>query len=49
MELTCMDLEYSDGMYYASMESIRGFLIYFDRKYRDMNTHLKGRHLTLYS
>ena len=31
----------------ARMESIRGFLVYFSRKYKDRNLYLKGVHLTL--
>ena len=46
-ELTSMDLEDSEGMYQYRMESIRGFLVYFSRTYRDMNPYLKGLHLTL--
>ena len=46
-ELTSMELEDSEGMYWASMESIIGLLIYVARKYRDINTYLKGIYLTL--
>ena len=46
-ELTCIDLEDSEGMHWARMESIIGLLIYVTRKYRDMNTYLKGIHLML--
>ena len=49
MELTSMDLEDSEGMYWARMESIRGVLIYFASKYRDVNPYLKGLNLILYS
>ena len=47
MELTRMDLEDSEGMHWARMESIIGFLIYFSRIYRDINTYLIGIHLML--
>ena len=30
-----------------NMESIRGFLVYVAKMYRDMNPYLKGLHLTL--
>ena len=42
-----MELEYSEGIHWASMESIIGFLIYVARKYRDMNNDLKWIHLKL--
>ena len=42
-----MDLEDSEGMHWARMESIIGFLIYFDRIYRDINPYLKGIHFML--
>ena len=42
-----MDLEDSEGMHWARMESIIGFLIHFSRKYRDINHYLKGLHLIL--
>ena len=42
MELTSMEMEDSEGMHLYRMESIRGFLIYVARKYRDMNPYLKG-------
>ena len=48
-EITHMDLEDSEGMHWARMESIIGLLIYVVRKYRDMNPYLKGFHLKLYS
>ena len=47
-ELTRMDMEYIEGMYWDRMESIKGLLIYIARKYRDMNPYLKGLHLMLY-
>ena len=47
MELTRMDMEDSEGMQWARMESIIGFLIYFSRIYRDINPHLKELHLML--
>ena len=47
MELTRMDMEYSEGMHWDSMESIIGFLIYIARKYRYINPYLKGVHLML--
>ena len=45
MKLTHMELEDSDGIHWARMESIIGFLTDVARKYRDMHTYLKGRHL----
>ena len=42
-----MDLEDSEVVHWARMESIIGFLIYVTRKYRDMNSYLKGLHLML--
>ena len=47
MELICMDLEDSEGVRWARMESIIGFLIYLSRKYRDIDPYLKGIHLML--
>ena len=47
MELTRMDLEDSEGMHWARMESIIGFLIYLSRKYRDIDPYLKGLHSML--
>ena len=41
-ELTFMDMEDSEGVHWDRMESIRELLIYDSRKYRDMNTYLKG-------
>ena len=46
-ELTNMEMEDSEGINRARMESIIGFLIYVSMKYRDMNPYLKGIHLTL--
>ena len=46
-ELTRMDLEDSKWMYWASTESIIGFLIYVAMKYRYMNPYFKGIGLTL--
>ena len=46
-ELSRMDMEDSEGMHWDRMESIIGLLKYIARKYRDMNTYLKGLHLTL--
>ena len=46
-ELNSMGMEDSEGMHWARMESIRGFLIYVASKYRDMDPYLKGLHLTL--
>ena len=34
-------------MYRASMESIRGLLVYVSKTYKDMIPYLKGLHLTL--
>ena len=45
MELTSMGLEDSEGMHWSRMKLIRGLLIYVARKYRDMNTYLKGINL----
>ena len=42
VELTHMDLEDSEGMHWARMKSIIGFLIYLARKYRYINPYLKG-------
>ena len=42
-----MDMEDSEGMHWARMESIIGFLIYLARKYRNINPYLKGLHLML--
>ena len=36
------------GLDRANMESIRVFLVYVDRTYRDINSYLKGFYLTLY-
>ena len=47
MELTHMDMEDIEGMHWARMESITGFLIYLARKYRYINPYLKGLHLML--
>ena len=47
MELTRMDMEDSEGMYWARMKSIIGFLIYLARTYRNINPYLKGLHLML--
>ena len=47
VELTRMDLEDSEEVHWARMESIIGFLIYISRIYRDINPHLKGLHLML--
>ena len=47
VKLTRMNLEDSEGMHWARMESIIGFLIYFSMKYRDINPYLKGLHLIL--
>ena len=47
MELICMDLEDSEGVRWARMESIIGFLIYFASKYRDINPYFKELHLML--
>ena len=44
-----MDMEDSEGMHWARMVSMIGFLIYVARKYRDINTFLKGFHLMLHS
>ena len=46
-ELTSMDLEDSEGMHQARMESIRGLLLYVIITYRDMTPYLKGLSLTL--
>ena len=46
-ELTNMELEDSEGINWARMESIIGFLIYISRKYRDIYIYLKGIHLTM--
>ena len=46
-KLTSMDMEDSEGMHWARMESIRGFLLYVTRKYWDMTPYLKGLSLTL--
>ena len=46
-ELTIMDLEDSEGMYQARMESIIGFLFYVTGTYRDMTPYLKGLSLNL--
>ena len=46
-ELTIMDLEDSEGLHRARMESIIWLLVYVDRTYRDMNPYLKGLCLTL--
>ena len=46
-ELNSMEMEDIEGMHWASMESIIGFLIYVSRKYRDMDPYLKGHHLML--
>ena len=35
------------GLERANMESIRGFLVYVARTYRDMNPYIKGLHLNL--
>ena len=42
-----MDLEDSEGMHWARMESVIGFLINSASKYRDVNSYLKGLHLML--
>ena len=42
-----MDLEDSEGMYQARMESIIGFLFYVTGTYRDMTPYLKGLSLNL--
>ena len=46
-ELVGMEREVRYGMSRASMDSIRGFLVYVSRTYRDMNQYLKGVNLTL--
>ena len=46
-EITSMELEDSEGVHWARMESIRGFLIYVAIKYRYMNPYLKALRLTL--
>ena len=46
-EITIMELEDSEGVHWARMESIRGFLIYVAIKYRYTNPYLKGLCLTL--
>ena len=47
LELVGMEREGRYGMYRARMESIRGFLVYVFRTYRDMAPYLKGFNLTL--
>ena len=42
-----MEMEDSEGMCWYRMESIIGSLIYVTSKYRDMNNHFKGLHLTM--
>ena len=42
-----MDLEDSEGMHWARMESIRGLLLYVTRTYRDITPYFKGMSLTL--
>ena len=44
-----MDMEDSEGMHWARMESIRGFLLYVARKFRDMTPYFKGLSLKLSS
>ena len=46
-ELTSMDLEDSEGVHWARMEPIKGFLIYVASKYKYMNNYLTGLHLTI--
>ena len=47
--LVDMEDKEKGGLERSNMESIRGFLVYMARTYRDMNPYLKGLHLTLYS
>ena len=47
IELTCMETNDSEDMYWDRTESIIGFLIYISSKYRDMNPYFKGLHLKL--
>ena len=48
-ELEGMEREGRYGMYRASMESIRSFLVCVSRTYREITPYLKGVHLTMYS
>ena len=41
-----MDMEDSEVIHQARMESIRGFLLYITSKYRYMTNYLKGLSLT---
>ena len=41
-----MDMEYSEVIHQARMESIRGFLLYITSKYRYMTNYLKVLSLT---
>ena len=47
VEMVEMEQEVSEGMHWARMESIRGFLVYVYRTYKDVNPYLKGVNLTL--
>ena len=46
-ELKIMEMEYSKGMHRASIESIRGSLVYVSITYRVMTPYSKGMYLTL--
>ena len=48
-ELVKTEEERRYGMPRARMESIRGFLVYVSRKYRDMTSYLKVVHLNMYT
>ena len=45
-EVTSMELKDSEGLHWNRMYSIKCFLIYVSRKYREMNHYLKGLRLT---
>ena len=47
MELTSMELEDSEGVHQARMESIKGFLMNVTSTNRDTTPYLKGLRLTL--
>ena len=49
LELVGMEREGRYWISRARMESLRGFLVYIYRTYRDINPYLKGVHLTLES
>ena len=47
MELSSMELKYSEGVHQYRIESIRGFLVYVTSTYRDKTPYLKGLHFNL--